>query len=76
MKGRKRWLIALLAALAAAIPALVPELAPLIPVIDPVIERQSEQEAAEAVVLDPRQCASNWSACPPTPSADLHSQRR
>lgn len=73
MKGRKRWLIALLAALAAGIPVLVPELAPLVP----VIERQSEQDAAlPPVVLDPKQCASNWSACPPTPLADLHSQRR
>lgn len=73
MKGRKRWLIALLAALAAAIPALVPELAPLVP----VIERQSEQDAALLLEdPDPRQCASNWSACPPIPSADLHSQRR
>lgn len=73
MKGRKRWLIALLAALAAAIPALAPELAPLVP----AIERQSGQDAAlPPVDLDPRQCASNWSECPPTPSADLHSQRR
>lgn len=61
-KGKKKWLTALLAALVAAIPVLAPEVAPLVP----VIESQFEPDAAPPpVVLDPRQCASNWSVCPP-----------
>ena len=63
MKGKKRWLIALLAALAGAIPVLVPEAGPLVE----VIAKQSAQDGELPPLdpLDPRQCASNWSACPP-----------
>lgn len=65
MKGKKRWLIALLAALAGAIPVLVPEAAPLVE----VIAKPSVQDGGLPPLdpLDPRQCASNWSACPPVP---------
>jgi len=65
MKGKKRWLIALLAALAGAIPVLVPEAGPLVE----VIAKQSVQDGGLPPLdpLDPRQCASNWSVCPPVP---------
>lgn len=72
MKGRKKWLIALLAALAGVIPVLVPQAAPLVPAIERVFgpESASLQEAAES-----RQCASNWSECPPVPSPEAPSQQ-
>ena len=65
MKGKKRWLIALLAALAGAIPVLVPEAGPLVE----VIAKQSAQDGELPPLdpLDPKQCVSNWSACPPVP---------
>lgn len=71
-KGKKKWLIALLAALAGVIPVLVPEAAPLAPVIERVFGpgSASHQEDAES-----RQCASNWSVCPPVPSPEAPSQQ-
>lgn len=65
MKGKKRWLIALLAALAGAIPVLVPGAGPLVE----VIAKQSVRDGGLPPLdpLDPRQCASNLSACPPVP---------
>lgn len=63
LKGRRnKWLIALLAALAGVIPVLAPELAPLAPVIE---SQFAPEGVLPPVELDPRQCASNWSACPP-----------
>lgn len=74
VKGKKKWLTALLAALSAAILALQPGgVAPLVPVIESQFEPES---ALPPVELDPKQCASNWSVCPQTPSVDLHSPPR
>ena len=63
MKGRKRWLIALLAALAGAIPVLVPQAAPVADMLKPRVEGP---EPLDPDPLDPRQCGSNWSVCPQT----------
>lgn len=63
MKGKKRWLIALLAALAGAIPVLVPQAAPVADMLKPLVV---EPEPLALEPLDPRQCGSNWSVCPQT----------
>ena len=73
LKGKKKWLIALLAALAAAIPVLVPQAGP---VVDMLKQLVVEPEPLEPLELDLKQCASNWSVCPQTPSVDLHSPPR
>lgn len=63
MKGKKRWLIALLAALAGAIPVLVPEAAPVADMLNPLVVAP---DSVDPVLHDPRQCVSNWSVCPQT----------
>lgn len=73
LKGKKRWLIALLAALAGAIPVLVPQAGPVVDMLKPLVV---EPEPLEPLELDPRQCGSNWSVCPQVPSVDLHSPPR
>lgn len=64
MKGKKRWLTALLAALSAVIAVLVePDVAPLVQAIVNPFERAGELPPVD---LEPKQCVSNWSACPQT----------
>lgn len=64
---KKKWLIAVIAALAAATPVLLPEAVPVLQVIE---------RALDALVVQPdpadalKQCASNWSECPPIPSPE------
>lgn len=70
MKGKKRWLIALLAALAGVTSVLVPEATPVLQVIG----RQSAQENDPAREEALRHCASNWSECPPIPSVEQSPQ--
>lgn len=73
LKGKKKWLIALLAALAGAIHVLVPQAGPVVDMLKPLVV---EPEPLAPLELDPKQCASNWSVCPQTPSVDLHSPPR
>ena len=67
MKGRKKWLTALLAALSAAIAALVQlDAAPHLDTLAPLASGQ-DVSAVLPESVEPRQCASNWLECPPTP---------
>lgn len=70
MKGKKTWLIALLAALAGVTSVLVPELTPVLR----DIARPSEPASDPALEEVHKLCASNWSECPPTQSAERSPQ--